>query len=554
MGAGGIGPDSVQVNALNSNVGAGTPLTARYQWDFGDPSGRFDQLTGFSAAHVYNNPGVYTVTLTITNEAGKISSARASVSVLADNRRTIYVDTNGNDSNNGLSPSSPIRTVARANALQRAGNVRLLFHDGETFPVTTPIGISVVSKDVLIGSYGSGAQPVLKMTAHSTMIHTYADHTVIQGLTFDSVFTPVGNIANHFTGIALAIGGTNQLVRNNTFLNVDDAINTNTMPHGLLIEDNTAPDPTGIRGYFFWCQGSDEVVLGNTVVNSTREHVMRASLFSHLLVAYNDFTNANRQNVDPQDFSKGTIEIQKGAYAYVAYNNVHGGPIRTGPLGNHSEASNTSTEWVVLDGNQTHDYPINIYTGSHHVMIRNNILNDTNGVGIALIPKDSEGRYLLDIQILNNTGINSGHVGQFLHTAGAATPGSITLGNNLYIAPNLTPGTYGAAPVYVTETDLTSFKAIFNNIWPDPVNIFRYAQGGINWVWPNYTGTIGFKTPQEWNAYPQVFNDIFRNIQISGNGTPLQSLAGLGRTVPGVITDLNGNLRSGVNAVGAVQK
>src|SRR5213079_2248728 len=66
---------AVHVHALNSQLGAGTALTARYEWNFGDSSGKYNTLVGFNAAHVYDTPGSYTVTLKITNEAGKIDTA-----------------------------------------------------------------------------------------------------------------------------------------------------------------------------------------------------------------------------------------------------------------------------------------------------------------------------------------------------------------------------------------------------------------------------------------------------------------------------------------------
>ena len=49
------------------HVGSATiSLTAHYDWDFGDSTAKFNHLTGFNAAHVYDQPGKYTVTLTVT--------------------------------------------------------------------------------------------------------------------------------------------------------------------------------------------------------------------------------------------------------------------------------------------------------------------------------------------------------------------------------------------------------------------------------------------------------------------------------------------------------
>ena len=82
-----------------------------------------------------------------------------------------------------------------------------------------------------------------------------------------------------------------------------------------------------------WGQGSEQLIIGNTAVNSTREHIVRLVDTTEVNVENNTFTNADRSSVDVYDFSKGCIEIHRGSYAYVAGNNVTDGDIRTGPLG-----------------------------------------------------------------------------------------------------------------------------------------------------------------------------------------------------------------------------
>ena len=93
---------AVQVNAvqtglaIGADLGVGTPLTARYQWDFGDTTSgsQFDQLPGFNAAHIYDVPGLYTITLTITNQAGQVGVAQQMIRVTPPPvvPQAIYVD------------------------------------------------------------------------------------------------------------------------------------------------------------------------------------------------------------------------------------------------------------------------------------------------------------------------------------------------------------------------------------------------------------------------------------------------------------------------------
>ena len=56
-GTSGMAPFAVHAYALDSNLGAGTPLTATYEWDFGDPNGKYNKLRGWNVAHVYDNSG-----------------------------------------------------------------------------------------------------------------------------------------------------------------------------------------------------------------------------------------------------------------------------------------------------------------------------------------------------------------------------------------------------------------------------------------------------------------------------------------------------------------
>src|SRR5207249_3748101 len=90
---------AIHVQALNSTLGGGTALTAKFEWDFGDDGSKYNNLVGFNAAHIYDKAGTYTITLTVTNEGGKSDSVTRTVSIAADNRKTIYVDANGSDSN-----------------------------------------------------------------------------------------------------------------------------------------------------------------------------------------------------------------------------------------------------------------------------------------------------------------------------------------------------------------------------------------------------------------------------------------------------------------------
>jgi hypothetical protein len=130
----------------------------------------------------------------------------------------------------------------------------------------------------------------------------------------------------------------------------------------------------------------------------------------------------------------------------------------------------------------------------------------------------------------------------------------ILLENNLLIAPNLATGGNLTAPVYVTEANLSSFSYITGNVWQQPKTIYKYAQGGINFVATSYS-INGYLTPSAWNAESQVGNDYFSNTGLSGyiptSGIALTADA----PVAGVFADINGKSRplTGSWSAGAVQ-
>jgi hypothetical protein len=131
----------------------------------------------------------------------------------------------------------------------------------------------------------------------------------------------------------------------------------------------------------------------------------------------------------------------------------------------------------------------------------------------------------------------------------------VTIQNNLYIAPALAPGATQAAPVFVMEGDLGSFRSISNNVWAEG-NPLPYAHGGMNYMWPNWSDSRGYLSAQEWNSRSQVGTDIFADVTMHGN-TPSENspAAHGGMHEDGVLFDFYGKKRpeDGSISVGAVE-
>ena len=513
----GVAPCVVHVNGLRFPLAVGTPLSARYDWDFGDPNGANNTLTGFNAAHFYIQPGEYTITLTVTDEAKTVKSATAHIVLSPNRRREIFVSPGGSDLNVGTTPDAPLHSLGKAFSIM-PDSCEVLLKAGNSFQADTTLKIG--RSDVVIGRYDDGPDPIVMLTKREgpkpphgfISIDGKCNGVTIEHLTFDSPYSVADNAEAPKIGIdAIVARGRNISVLDCTFLNVDNAINANGSPVGLFVDYCKAPLKTGVRAYFVWTQGTDFVCINNFAANSTREHIVRLTGVQRALIYNNDFTNLDRRPADKYDTSKGTIEMHNGAYAYITQNTINGGTIRVGPLGINENVS-TATDWSVIEDNHLTGTYIVAYPGAHHVLIRNNVIRNNAIQAIQLQAPDEDGRTNGDIQIINNTAIENGESGAFLKVWGHVD--GIDLRNNLLIAPHLKVGTNGAGAVNVAEADLSSFTAIDHNIWP------KFGNGTAELMVANHT-----ISQSDWKAMPPVKQDSFADIAVDDKGMPADSAA-----------------------------
>ncbi|MEW6251268.1 MAG: PKD domain-containing protein [Planctomycetota bacterium] len=172
----GVVPLAVWFDAVDAGSGIVQPpdgdfASFRYEWDFGDdptatwgPSGnKRNQATGFVAAHVFENPGLYRVTLTVTTPAGQTYTYYQEIGVLNFCGTTYYVSSStGNDNNDGLSTARPLQSFAKA-MTKVAPNTRILFKRGDTWTVTGQKSMNVRGPGI-VGAYGTGNRPFLNAT------------------------------------------------------------------------------------------------------------------------------------------------------------------------------------------------------------------------------------------------------------------------------------------------------------------------------------------------------------------------------------------------------
>jgi PKD repeat protein len=138
-----------------------------YGWNFGDSS----TDSGVSPSHTYAAAGTYPVSLTVTDDDSATNSVTHDVTVTAPPPPVVsyYVDCAGSDSNNGLSSSTPWRTLAKANLAALQPGESLLLKRDCTWNEQLVAGWTGTSTNpVLIGAYGTGSDPLIQRDAQGT--------------------------------------------------------------------------------------------------------------------------------------------------------------------------------------------------------------------------------------------------------------------------------------------------------------------------------------------------------------------------------------------------
>jgi len=506
---------ALHVNALVIPQVAADPLNTRCEWDFGDagPSSRYNVLPGWNAAHLYDRAGDYTLALRVTGAGGQTITYARQITVSPDARVTYYVAADGNDANPGNQPDKPV-TLAKVIRLME-DNTRFLLRRGDKFDVAKPI--QPVFKNVVIGAYGDPAAelPVLNYAGPQDFSATVQLSMYSRGVTLENLHftTDIGKGNTDKSQDAIHPAGWNLAVRNCRFSDVANVLNCEGKPRGVLVMDNAAPGETDVRSFFSWMVGQDHVYLGNTVGNSTREHIIRGSGYARVLCFKNDVGNLDRRPADPLDYSKAAFNFQDGQYVYCSHNTVRGGPIGAGPLGGNDAGdpavtSVLRTRYVVIEDNVVSGTSafIGAAPGAEDVVVRRNTVYADDTLCYTVAGFDARyNRCPLRITFENNLGVNNGTHGQFLRQDAPGAK-SVRMSGNVYVAPNLVFGPYETAILYLRDpfsADPASNApfVITGNTFPDrpPCNGGVFVSGDV-------------ANPSDWKPASALPGNTFRKV------------------------------------------
>jgi PKD domain len=479
--------ETVNVQAVKSTYGNGTDLNSTISWNFGDPSSSYNSnLIGFNAAHAYASAGTYTITCTITTPDGHVGIATTTVTVAADTRKTIYVSANGSDSNNGSSASQAIQSIARLNQLITS-NTRVLFQDGATYSMKSGIDLAGL-QHVYIGTYGSGAAPILMATGGNVGsligLSSSSEGIVVQGLTFDSTSTSDDGTAPD----ACDVAGNGIAFISNTFYHLEDDFNLNQNPTNVLIQGNSSPSTADLYGYFSWTQGQNVAIIGNTVANSIDQALVRADATGteNINISYNNLT----KTTPASQTYKNCITDMWVTNSTIYMNTLTNGPMQTGPLDpgvDGSTPTSATCSNVIAESNVFNNSKLIISANTQGMEFANNVIHspDTNAIWIAGSGEYSDVKWVSSNLNFDHNTVQStdGDGSGFIVLFGGGSLGDISVTDNVYDAPNVGYGDYNNAFIYAGSMGVSMFTDVSGNVLYNGSNAGSAADYvGSSWV------------------------------------------------------------------------
>ncbi len=485
----GMAPLAVHVNATASELGSGDWHNAQIEWDFDasaaedshmtvrDPRGSAQvdlarQQQGFNAAYLYREPGEYTIRLSVTNADGVTASADATVFVAPDTRIKVYVDAEqGSDRNSGASEESARRTL-RAAFSRLSGGETVLFKRGQTFD--TERGVTIRASNVVVGAYGTGAPPRLRMTGNRDLLSVDGANVVLRDVSLTSTTTaPTVSGPDAFScrGDRVALW------------NVQFEAAAEGYPFRKLIDGGSAAKGLLLLGvdarrgpsskYALVPAGSHTVALGCSFRQPREEALMRSFHGEHMLLAHSDFVQAGGAGKD-------VLRTQTGKWFCYFRNRIQGGIMLS-----HKRCG---AHYTVIDGNLSledtgrNQNRIVLKGNTDHVMIRNNVFVATKAHRPILVgwPDTDPGPTTIDtVEILNNTFIYAveDRPNDVLAPSGYWDWRNIRISNNLFSVRADFASRYRRQLIN-TGRSTTSLVEAKHNVFPDFGERYRYAKIG----------------------------------------------------------------------------
>jgi hypothetical protein len=478
-----------------------------YTWSFGDPSsGNWqptdgsatgksrNQAKGPVAAHVFETPGTYTVTMTVFDGT---NTAQRTQAITVTDPNTVFSGTNTYCfSSSGTFTGCPsganqITTpdfAAAINTYKGTGR-RLLFRRGETFNAASD-GIIAVTGPGIVGAFGTGNVPkIIASMSDSAVLHFSSSTTpsITDWRVMDMEFDGQASTGSGAIG---ADGGIDQL----TFLRLtahhfSTAFGAGT---GLLnawlaqghtghhvwdqftIADSNIYSAVGAGCYGAYLAGTRFAWMGNTIndttCNNAGSHNLRVTyadkaVFSDSIFMYPFPTRHALKLHGPCWGNNGAADVcyyePVLGYTYTQNVLISGNQFRgatgdtwTVALSPQNGNSDERLRKIIVDGNwfRGGDGTQNpLETSVSDLTVRNNIFNatGTGGYGGVTVARRGYEPYPTDVRIYNNS-IYSSATNEFSAVTVDAGSVNVTVRNNVAYAPN------ASSAVFLTDNGATN--------------------------------------------------------------------------------------------------
>ena len=174
----GVAPLAVFFDASATTANTKPPYELRYHWNFGDSNSGVwsrsqqakNQASGLLSAHIFENPGTYTVTLNVIHDNGETDIKQLEILVSDPNEifsgfKTKCFSTSGNFSGCPEGAEHIVEHSFDVAMSYATAGTRLLLNRSETWNATTRSEINN-SGPGIIGAFGEGEAPLIQ--SHST--------------------------------------------------------------------------------------------------------------------------------------------------------------------------------------------------------------------------------------------------------------------------------------------------------------------------------------------------------------------------------------------------
>ena len=321
----GVAPLAVTFDAIGTTAST-TSLPfheIRYSWNFGETANNSaynatwaygtrpganskDVAFGPVAAHVFETPGTYTVSLT-GFDGTNTSTRTATVTVTDPNtvfaNNTIYISQSGVPvpGQNGVPLGATVQQVTNWNTVQTLAQTykRILLRRGDTWTATAGVALGASHAGPgLIGAYGSGNKPVV--SASSGMTHIAINAGANDWRVVDLFFTGASQAERTWSKGIVTQGAVNAL-----FLRTDVrwawTLSSLENSDGVYLVDSVlglVSDQGASRGYANWTANVSRIAFLGTRLHGSDAHTIRW------------------QGVDAAVFSNCTVDTPKGPAAW----------------------------------------------------------------------------------------------------------------------------------------------------------------------------------------------------------------------------------------------